>query len=251
MMNWTGELHVEKECGSPFVSKRFARYPLRFLFQEKAHCAWVYLVSFGGGIVAGDMIKLSVIIGRDSCCVITTQASTKVYKTSNNAMAEQFISYQVQTGAVLFVAPEPITCFRDSAFKQHQEIRLEQGANLVFVDWITSGRTHENWVMRLYENRISIYLDSQLVCAENMVLQGNNPQRMGMIKVFATVILIGDKVVPLLQKLQFKNTVSKSSLIDNQGIVFRFAGENVADVRNDLGNIMKLFKIMTDDQVFV
>ena len=41
---------------------------------------WLYTITFGGGLVEGDNITLDVDVGEDCTVVVTTQASTKVYR---------------------------------------------------------------------------------------------------------------------------------------------------------------------------
>src|SRR5205814_4902010 len=42
--------------------------------------SWVYAVTYGGGIVGGDAIRLNVDVERGARGVLSTQASTKVYR---------------------------------------------------------------------------------------------------------------------------------------------------------------------------
>ena len=41
-------------------------------------CQWLYLITFGGGLVEGDNVSVDVKVGEHSTVVVTTQASTKV-----------------------------------------------------------------------------------------------------------------------------------------------------------------------------
>ena len=43
-------------------------------------CQWLYVITFGGGLVEGDNISLDVKVGEHCTVVVTTQASTKVIK---------------------------------------------------------------------------------------------------------------------------------------------------------------------------
>src|SRR5690349_5995455 len=45
------------------------------------HSAVVYVVTYGGGLVAGDSVSLQFVVDGGACGVVTTQASTKVFKT--------------------------------------------------------------------------------------------------------------------------------------------------------------------------
>lgn len=39
---------------------------------------WVYAVTYGGGLVAGDIVQMKVEVGGGCTTVLTTQSSTKV-----------------------------------------------------------------------------------------------------------------------------------------------------------------------------
>lgn len=41
-------------------------------------CQWLYIITFGGGLVEGDNVCVDVKVGELSTVVVTTQASTKV-----------------------------------------------------------------------------------------------------------------------------------------------------------------------------
>ena len=41
---------------------------------------WLYVITFGGGLVEGDNVSLDVKVGEHCTVVVTTQASTKVSK---------------------------------------------------------------------------------------------------------------------------------------------------------------------------
>ena len=41
-------------------------------------CKWIYPITFGGGLVGGDSMKLDIHIGEGCCALLTSQESTKV-----------------------------------------------------------------------------------------------------------------------------------------------------------------------------
>src|SRR5262245_15567397 len=58
--------------------------PLRLLFPRAAgDAAWIVTSSLGGGLVDGDAVALDVRVEAGATAVVTTQASTKVYKGSS------------------------------------------------------------------------------------------------------------------------------------------------------------------------
>ena len=57
-------------------------YQLKLLIASRASsvpsCQWLYVITFGGGLVEGDNVCVDVKVGELSTVVVTTQASTKV-----------------------------------------------------------------------------------------------------------------------------------------------------------------------------
>lgn len=45
-------------------------------------CQWLYIITFGGGLVEGDNVAVDVKVGEHCTVVVTTQASTKVTDTT-------------------------------------------------------------------------------------------------------------------------------------------------------------------------
>lgn len=45
-------------------------------------CQWLYIITFGGGLVEGDNVAVDVKVGENCTVVVTTQASTKVTATT-------------------------------------------------------------------------------------------------------------------------------------------------------------------------
>ena len=45
-------------------------------------CQWLYIITFGGGLVEGDNVAVDVKVGENCTVVVTTQATTKVTETT-------------------------------------------------------------------------------------------------------------------------------------------------------------------------
>ncbi|ERM98300.1 hypothetical protein AMTR_s00094p00068110 [Amborella trichopoda] len=74
---------VDKVGGRSTLTRCFAKYPLKLISPTKvgsckSDVVWVYMVSFGGGMVSGDHVSCAMSVGDDCTAVLTTQASTKV-----------------------------------------------------------------------------------------------------------------------------------------------------------------------------
>src|SRR5262245_25857867 len=84
--------------------------PLRLLFPRAAgDAAWIVTSSLGGGLVDGDAVALEVRVDAGATAVITTQASTKVYKGSS----QQRTRVSVDGDGAVLVLPDPVVPYRD------------------------------------------------------------------------------------------------------------------------------------------
>lgn len=92
----TGVIKVEKVGDKSTVTSCFAKYPLKFIIPRKVgpsqiDAAWIYTITYGGGVVSGDCIKCEILICDGCTTVLTTQASTKVYKSIGSKFSEQVL----------------------------------------------------------------------------------------------------------------------------------------------------------------
>src|SRR4030095_7166251 len=145
------------------VVRAVAASPLRLLTpRNHGRAAWIYTSSYGGGFVGGGHVALDIGVEAGAAAFVSTQASTKVYRSSAGATSE--LIARVSDRALLVVAPDPVVCFRGSRYRQSQEFDLARGAGLVLVDWVTSGRcaAGERWAFDEYSARLSARIDGTL-----------------------------------------------------------------------------------------
>ncbi|XP_009419526.3 urease accessory protein D isoform X2 [Musa acuminata AAA Group] len=91
-----GRVMVEMVGGKSTVTRCFSCYPLKLIFpnkvgSSKSDAVWIYALSYGGGIVSGDQISLDISVGDGCTAALTTQASTKVYKSVDSKCSAQFL----------------------------------------------------------------------------------------------------------------------------------------------------------------
>eukprot|EP00897_Mesotaenium_endlicherianum_P000209 jgi/Mesen1/10189/ME000076S09698 len=160
-----GRILVELVGGRSVGTTAYAAYPLKLMLPSKValggvDAVWVYAITYGGGIVAGDTVALSVTVCDSCTAAITTQSSTKVYHSDGKKVAEQRLRASVGTGALLALLPDPVTCFKDALYRQEQSFDVAPGGSLVLVDWLTSGRRGrgEVWEFEKYESCNRVYL---------------------------------------------------------------------------------------------
>ena len=174
----------------------------------------VYLLTYGGGIVAGDSIDLNVHLDHDTRLLLLTQGSTKIFKTLDpQVVSHQRMNVYLKRGAALLYLPDPVQPFAHTAFTQSQLYYLNQGqGSLCVCDWVTSGRSArgENWDIYEYNSRNEVWTteDSgrkRLLLRDNLILDKHGrtdmrlSSRMDGYSVFGTLIVRGP-VFALLAK---------------------------------------------------
>jgi len=151
-------------------------YPLKLLVPGHASsvssCQWLYLITFGGGLVEGDNVSVDVKVGEHSTVVVTTQASTKVYNSEDGLVTQQGLRGQVADGGLLAVLPDPVVCFKNAIYNQQQDFELTANGNVLVLDWFTAGRVAlgEVWDMTRYKSHNRVFVDGKLVYGDSISL---------------------------------------------------------------------------------
>jgi urease accessory protein len=194
-----GELTVSAAPGgSSVVTRAYATSPLRLLMpRNHGRAAWVYTSSFGGGLVDGEHVVLDVDVGAGAVGFVSSQASTKVYRSALGTQAE--VHGRVGEGALLVVAPDPVVCFAGSRYRQVQTFELGSRAGLVLVDWLSSGRhaAGERWAFDEIGTRLRVRIRGRLVVHDALALRADDGPlraRMGRFDVIGTLLLLGAPV---------------------------------------------------------
>jgi urease accessory protein len=177
------------------VVQAYATSPLHLLTpRNHGHAAWIYTSSYGGGLVGGDHLSLDIGVGAGAAAFVSTQASTKVYRSPLGSVAR--LTARVGEGGLLVVAPDPVVCFARSRYQQSQRFDLAGGARLVVVDWMTSGRraAGERWAFDEYVAQTRVHVDGTLAVYDSLVLRSHDGElaaRMGRFDVLALALVVG------------------------------------------------------------
>jgi urease accessory protein len=171
----------------------------------------VYLLAYGGGVVAGDSIDLKITIEESTRLVLLTQGSTKIFKSPNRTvLSRQLLTVDLFPDAAVCYLPDPVQPFERSSFHQQQTYLVHaatssetRNGSLCVLDWVSNGRpaNGENWSFHHYSSRNEIYLCQsdgrrKLVLRDNMTLDERDaPQglalRMEGLAVYGTLFLYG------------------------------------------------------------
>ncbi|KIK70859.1 hypothetical protein GYMLUDRAFT_66076 [Collybiopsis luxurians FD-317 M1] len=275
--------HIVLSCygRKAWFSELSATYPLKLLSPKVTeNCvAIAYVLTYGGGLVGGDSINLSVEIGSHAKLLLLSQGSTKVFKTRlQQRMASvqktqsaqitlQKMDFTIASNAVLFLLPDPVTCFRSASYHQIQTFSMSKDASLIVLDWVTSGRKSlgEDWAFSRYYSVNEIMVEGKRIGKDVMLLEdgGSGPNsvlcrtladKLSPYSCYATLILRGRMVEGIIARLTalYENisimqrrtledllwSLSPISADKEDGIMIRVAGKETEIVKRWLKNAL-------------
>jgi urease accessory protein len=171
--------------------------------------AWVFLSSFGGGLVDGDALDVEVEVQAGARAVLGTQASTKVYRSPRGCGHR--LRGRVGDGGSLVLLPDPVVCFAGSRYAQSIDLALQPSASAVVMDGYTSGRSArgERWAFWRYASRTTVTredagADPRRLMVDATVLDaadGSIAARMGRFDAVLSLAAFGPRFLPLREAI--------------------------------------------------
>jgi urease accessory protein len=246
------------------LTRAFATSPAKVIASNgRGATCWVYTATLGGGLVGGDEIQIHADVAAGARALLTTQASTKVYRSPRRS--SQNLTARIGTRAFLAVVPDPIVCFADADFIQTQRYDLDTDASLVLVDWMTSGRhaAGERWAFSRYESRFDIRRGSQRVFFDGLVLEpgiDTVAARMRRFDVLFTAVISGPLVAgaatDLVNRLSAApiapgaDLVLSAMTLRDGGALLRMAGTSVEQVAHTLRSGFSFLSPLVGDDLW-
>lgn len=237
-----------------------ARSPLRILVpRPRGQAVWAYLSSYGGGLLPGDCLNVSVEVGKNARCFLGTQSATRIFREGPKGVAESHLQAKVGSGGLLIYAPDVAQGFANSRFHQAQRFELEDAsARLLFLDWYCSGRLArgERWQFAEYISRSEVAVGGKTIFLDSTALSRGAavgiPERMGRINCVATLVLVGFEVPDTVSNLPVQkcaDTVVVASAFGG-GTVLRCAGISVEKVAREIFSRLDFIAPLLGDDPF-
>jgi urease accessory protein len=131
------------------------------------------LASYGGGLVAGDSIRLRVRCEADTRLLLSTQANTRIFKSIDGRRAEQITEGHVDKNALAVVLPDPLVPQADSRYHQTQHWHLAPTATLLLADWWHAGRTDldEKFAFTTFATELRVHVAGRLTLLDRFALR--------------------------------------------------------------------------------
>lgn len=204
---------------------------------------YLYIMNPGGGYLDGDSYRIEVELDEKAEAVLTTQSSTKIYKTLQQP-AWQEVEIHLKKGSMLEYLPDPIIAYQHARFKQQTVVRMEKGATFICTDICTPGWAPDGSPFQydLLQLRMDIYQDDQLILFDHVKLE---PEK-GLKKIgrmeeythFGTMIVINEQVNhSLLDELYelicpFTESAIGLSMLNVPGFTLRILAHSTQEIEN-------------------
>jgi urease accessory protein len=184
--------------------------------------------------VDGDRMGIQMDLEEDTSALISTQASTKVYRSPNGCSQRMYA--RVADGATLTLLPDPVVCFAGANYTQDIEVDLAPRASLLLLDGYTSGRAAcgERWQFDRYASHTTVSRGGRAVFVDATRLDqswGPLSERMGRFAVILSLLAIGPRLARvreaiLAQPTRLGNTaIAASSPLGIDGAILRVAAD--------------------------
>lgn len=141
-----GHLHlraVRASDGSTALSAQSFRAPFHLSkpnWDPEAEVLHVQVVNPTAGILEGDRLESSISVDVGAALLVTTPSATRLFRMTEGGRATGHQHFEVATGAMLEVFPEPIVPHRGSTYFQETTIDSAEGSTLLFIDQLMPGR---------------------------------------------------------------------------------------------------------------
>ncbi|HYG66032.1 MAG TPA: urease accessory protein UreD [Anaeromyxobacteraceae bacterium] len=195
-----GRAAIARCDGASAVVACASTSPLRLLVpRARGDLAWLVAANHGGGLVAGDAIAIGLDVGAGATALLSTQASTKVYRSPgpHGPTASQRIDARVAAGGVLAILPHPVSPFEGARYAQSARLELAPGASVAWLDAVTAGRVAraERWAARAFRSRTEVTVGGRVVATDALRLAPGDgapvAERLAGFELVATAIVLG------------------------------------------------------------
>jgi urease accessory protein len=252
-----GRVVVARGPRGSIVTRAYAESPLKWLTPANhGHAAWLFAASYGGGLVGGDHLDIDLDVAPGAAAFLSTQASTKVYRSS--AGASTTLGARVAADGLLVSLPDPVVSFADSTYRQHQAFEIDPSAGLIALDWMASGRHGfgERWAFSGYASTTTLRLGPRLALYDAVRLDaadGDLARRAGRFDVLAVIVVAGERLateaVRLLATVAAMPIERRGPVVLSAaplpgpmpappGCVVRLAGARIEDVRRAIRGLL-------------
>ncbi|WP_297629929.1 urease accessory protein UreD [uncultured Clostridium sp.] len=173
-----GYIHLvlEKSGDKTITTKRAFDGVMRVsptIHLDREEISTYFLVQIGGGYVEGEKFLNTIELKENARAIITSQASTKIYKCENDLETYQETHIKLEDNSILEFITDPVILFKDAKYKQVNNVYMTEESSLIYTDGITAGWSPdgENFKYKSGKLKTNVYLNDKLVALDNLVLE--------------------------------------------------------------------------------
>lgn len=166
-----------------------------------------FMLSLGGGFVAGDQYENKFVLDNEAKLILTTQSPNKIFKSPKQIPATQKTFIHLGQGSQLEYISDNLIAYEDACYVQETVIHMEDNASLVYVDGITPGwaPTGEKFKYDEVKLKTQIYKDGQPILLDYLKLtpKTSKMQALGMLEYythFGTMMVIDSRITDEMVK---------------------------------------------------
>jgi urease accessory protein len=160
---------VGRRAGTSRLVRLVQHQPLRALFPGDPDRLEAVLVNTGGGIVAGDRLRVEVAVDAGARLTVTTQAAEKVYRSTGPEVTVA-TGLAVGPGARLDWLPQETILFEHGRLRRELTLDLAADATFIGVEMLVFGRRARGEAFRwgCLHDAWDVRIDGRLVWADRL-----------------------------------------------------------------------------------
>lgn len=228
--------------------------PAIYLDDDTIPC--YYLIQLGGGYIEGEYYENNIKLEEESQAILTTQASSKIYKSENGIPSKQYTNLQLEKNSKLEFINDSVILYKDAVYEQTTDIYLNEESSLIYSDGITAGWSPDGKLFQYTSARLktNIYLDGELIYLDNLKItpKDYDVQSFGILegyKNFGTMLVIDKRVDKELIKRLREETRKLDldvkfgiSLLEKNGFVVRVLGNLTQDIQKVINRVHTILR---------
>ncbi|GAA0136255.1 urease accessory protein UreD [Paenibacillus sp. YSY-4.3] len=205
MEQWTGvlQLTVQRKQERTVLAEVYNQGASKVtppIYLDDSGLPCFYMLNLGGGYVDGDRYKTDIHLCDDAHMLLTTQSSTKIYKTLKVPVLHE-MDIRLEQGSYLEFISDPLIAYRHARYKQETVVRMARGATLVYGEIITPGWSPDGALFQYnrLQLRTVVYIEDELVVFDNLPLtpETRSMEGLGLLEGYThlgSLLVIGDNV---------------------------------------------------------
>lgn len=228
--------------------------PAIYLDDDTIPC--YYLIQLGGGYIEGEYYENNIKLEEESQAILTTQASSKIYKSENGIPSKQYTNLQLEKNSKLEFINDSVILYKDAVYEQTTDIYLNEESSLIYSDGITAGWSPDGKLFQYTSARLktNIYLDGELIYLDNLKItpKDYDVQSFGILegyKNLGTMLVIDKRVDKELIKRLREETRKLDldvkfgiSLLEKNGFVVRVLGNLTQDIQKVINRVHTILR---------